>query len=144
MLNMMSLVALPIFILSVLALAVQRSLVSPLPAVIACQLCGLGLMVWARVAFPKGSFSVTAKPAGQRVIQAGPYRLIRHPMYSGALLLLWASIAGHLSIVNVAIGIVASVAVLGKIILEERLLRASFPGYADYARSTKALIPFVL
>ncbi len=140
----MSHIALPIFILSVLALAVQRSLVSPLPAVIACQLCGLGLMVWARVTFPKGSFSVTAKPAGQRIIRSGPYRLIRHPMYAGALLLLWASIAGHLSIVNGAIGIVATLLVAGKIVFEERLLKASYAGYAEYSESTKALIPFVL
>jgi protein-S-isoprenylcysteine O-methyltransferase Ste14 len=37
-----------------------------------------------------------------------------------------------------------SLVVLGKIVAEERLLRASFPGYEQYARSTKAVIPFVL
>jgi len=139
----MSHIALPVFVLSVLVLAVRHSLISPLPAVIACQLCGLGRMVWARVTFPKGSFSVTAKPAGQELIRVGPYRLVRHPMYAGALLLLWASIAGHLAIVNVAIGIVATIAVAGKIIFEERLLRASYAGYAEYARSTKILVPLV-
>jgi protein-S-isoprenylcysteine O-methyltransferase Ste14 len=64
-------------------------------------------------------------------------------MYAGALLFLWASIAGHASTVEVAVGVFASAVVLGKIVVEERFLKASYPGYAEYARTTKALIPFV-
>jgi protein-S-isoprenylcysteine O-methyltransferase Ste14 len=101
-------------------------------------------MIWARAVFPKGSFHVAVKPAGSVIIQTGPYRFIRHPMYAGALLILWGSIAGHVSIANVGIGFMVSLVVLGKIVAEERLLRASFPGYEQYARSTKAVIPFVL
>jgi protein-S-isoprenylcysteine O-methyltransferase Ste14 len=144
MLNIMSLVALPAFVLCIAVLAVRGSLISSMPVVIACQVCGLALMVWARVAFPKGSFRVTAEPAGSQVLQRGPYRFIRHPMYAGALLILWMSIAGHLTIFNAGIGSLATVAILGKILLEERLLRASFSDYAQYTRSTKALIPLIL
>jgi protein-S-isoprenylcysteine O-methyltransferase Ste14 len=60
------------------------------------------------------------------------------------MLILWGSIAGHASVGNAGIGLVASLFVLGKIVREERLLRTSLPGYNRYARSTKALIPFVL
>jgi protein-S-isoprenylcysteine O-methyltransferase Ste14 len=105
---------------------------------------GLAVVVWARVVFPKGSFRVAAKPACSAIIQTGPYRFIRHPIYAGALLILWGSIAGHVSIANAGIGFVVSLLVLGKMVAEERLLRASFPGYEQYARSTKAVIPFVL
>jgi len=115
-----------------------------MPVVIACQVCALAVMLWARSVFPKGSFRVSAHPAGAQVLQTGPYRFLRHPMYAGAMLILWAGIAGHFSLLHAGIGAVATVAVLGKIFFEERLLRASLPGYEPYARSTKALIPFVL
>ena len=115
-----------------------------MPVVIACQVCGLAVVLWARTVFPKGSFRVTAQPAAGQVLQSGPYRIIRHPIYAGALLILWAGIAGNFSLLHAGIGAVATVAVLGKIFFEERLLRASLPVYEPYARSTKALIPFVL
>jgi protein-S-isoprenylcysteine O-methyltransferase Ste14 len=144
MMHLISVVALPAFLLSILMLGLEGDLFSSAPGVIACQVGGLAVAVWARTVFPKGSFRVAAKPAGSVMIQTGPYRFIRHPMYAGALLILWGSIAGHVSIANVGIGFVVSLVVLGKIIVEEQLLRASFPGYEQYARSTKAVIPFVL
>ena len=144
MMHLISVVALPAFLLGLLMLGLEGDLFSSAPGVIACQVGGVAVAVWARAVFPKGSFRVAVKPAGSVIIQTGPYRFIRHPMYGGALLILWGSIAGHVSIANVGIGFVVSLVVLGKIVVEERLLRASFPGYEQYARSTKAVIPFVL
>jgi protein-S-isoprenylcysteine O-methyltransferase Ste14 len=136
--------ALPLFILSLVVLALERSLISKHPAIIAGQLLGLALMVWARASFPRGSFRFSAEPGGSSIVRTGPYRFVRHPIYAGALLLLWISIAGHPSIRNVSIGLIASIVVIAKIILEERFLRAAYPDYMEYARSTRALIPFVL
>jgi len=65
-------------------------------------------------------------------------------MYAGALLLLASSIAGHASIANVCIGLIALGFVLVKISMEERFLKASLPDYVAYTQSTKALIPFLL
>ena len=86
---------------------------------------------------------MSAKPAGSATIQRGPYRYIRHPMYTASVLLVWSSIAGHPSTVNVLIGLVPTAIVLAKIIAEERYLRARYPDYANYARSTKRMIPLV-
>jgi protein-S-isoprenylcysteine O-methyltransferase Ste14 len=144
MMHLISLIAFPVFLLSLLTLGLRGDLFSSAPAVIACQVIGFAVMLWARLSFSRGSFSFGAKPVGSTIIQAGPYRLIRHPMYAGALLILWGSIAGHASVANAGIGLVASLLVLGKIVREERLLRATLPGYVQYARSTKAVIPFVL
>jgi protein-S-isoprenylcysteine O-methyltransferase Ste14 len=144
MMHLISVVALPAFLLGLLILALEGDLFSSAPGVIACQVGGLALVVWARRVFPKGSFRFAAKPGSSEIIQTGPYKFIRHPIYAGALLILWGSIAGHLSIANVGIGFAVSLVVLGKIVAEERLLRALFPGYEQYARSTKAVIPFVL
>ncbi len=143
MLHLVSVVALPIFLLSLGVLAIRGNLISASPIIIGCQLGGLAFMVWARFAFPKGSFRVSAKPAGSEVIHRGPYRFIRHPMYAGAAVLLWASVAGHLSTLSVVIALVPTAAVLGKIVAEERYLRARYPDYAEYSRSTKRLVPFV-
>ena len=142
--HLISSVAFPVFLLSLLTLGLKGDLFSSAPGVIACQVIGFGVMLWSRLSFPRGSFSFGSKPVTSTIVKAGPYRLIRHPIYAGAMLILWGSVAGHASIANAGIGIVASLFVLGKIVHEERLLRASLPGYEQYAHSTKAVIPFVL
>ena len=45
---------------------------------------------------------------------------------------------------NGAIGLIVTVVVVLRVIVEERLLRARYPDYSGYARSTKALVPFVV
>ena len=81
---------------------------------------------------------------GQRVIDSGPYAIVRHPMYAGAVLLLvglplWLeSIAGAL----VALAPIALLVV--RIAVEERVLRAALPDYVSYAERVPArLIPGV-
>jgi len=67
-----------------------------------------------------------------------------HFISLGALLILWGSVAGHASVANAGIGLVAMLLTIGKLVREERLLRSTLPGYVQYASSTKAVIPFVL
>ena len=138
--------ALPLlFVLAAIAvLGVTGNLFSSSPFVIAAQVAALGLNVWSRISFQKGTFRVTAAPTGTSIITRGPYRFIRHPMYSAALVFIWAGVASHLSVLTLAIGIAVTVAVVvARVIVEGRLLRAKYPEYLDYSRSTKALIPFV-
>jgi hypothetical protein len=80
-----------IFILAAIAvLGVTGNLFSASPFVVAAQVAAIGLNVWARRSFQKGAFRVTAAPAGGSIIRRGPYRFIRHPMYSAALLFVWS------------------------------------------------------
>jgi protein-S-isoprenylcysteine O-methyltransferase Ste14 len=82
---------------------------------------------------------------GQRIVDTGVYRLIRHPIYLGNLLLfggmaLW--LGSTAAFAGMAVFLVATI---GRITLEERELRARLPAYADYARRVRGrLIPFVL
>ncbi len=62
-------------------------------------------------------------------------------MYAAALLFIGAAVVSHVSILTLAIGIVAAAVVHTRVVVEERLLRARYPEYDDYARSTKALVP---
>jgi protein-S-isoprenylcysteine O-methyltransferase Ste14 len=132
-----------VVIAALVLLAATHSLFSSSPFVVAAQAGAVVLLVWARRSFPKGTFRVEAAPGGQSVLRRGPYRFVRHPMYSGALLFLWAGIVSHLSIWNVVIGLAVTLSAVGRIVAEERLLRSRYPEYDAYARSTKALIPFI-
>ena len=137
--------ALPLLLVvaAIAVLGVTGNLFSSSPFVIAAQVAALGLNVWARISFQKGTFRVTAAPSGSSIITRGPYRFIRHPMYSAALLFIWAGVASHLSALTLAIGIAATALCIVRVIVEERLLNLTYPDYLNYSRSTKALIPYV-
>jgi hypothetical protein len=69
--HLIPVVALPGFLLGILILGLEGDLFSSAPGVIACQVGGLAVVVWAQAAFPKGSFRFAAKPAGSVIIQSG-------------------------------------------------------------------------
>lgn len=64
-------------------------------------------------------------------------------MYSAALLFVWAAVVGHLSSLTLAVGVAATGVAVARVIAEERLLRERYPEYPDYARATKALVPYL-
>lgn len=82
-------------------------------------------------------------PRSGRLTESGPFRIVRHPLYSGALaFLLGASLVGSpLALVPTA----ALAVVIGlKASVEEGFLRATYPDYPEYCRRTRyRLIPFV-
>jgi protein-S-isoprenylcysteine O-methyltransferase Ste14 len=81
---------------------------------------------------------------GQRVVETGPYAIVRHPMYAGAALLLLASppALGSWRAEAFAVALVAVVAL--RAVREERTLSAQLAGYAEYrARVRYRLVPFV-
>ena len=131
-------------VVGLLVLAATGNLFSSSPVVIALQLAAVALAVWARRSFPAGAFRVAATPAAESVIRRGPYRAIRHPMYSAMLLFIWAAVLSHLSVLTLVVGIVATCVAAARIALEERLLRDRYAGYAAYVRATKAVVPFLL
>lgn len=79
-----------------------------------------------------------------QLITDGPYRFVRHPMYT-ALMLMMIGIAGyngHWLNAGAAAGLVAVVTI--KALREERLLAGAFDGYADYARPLKRFLPYLI
>jgi protein-S-isoprenylcysteine O-methyltransferase len=103
---------------------------------------GLALRAWA-IATLGGWFTlrVGVTPA-QRVVQTGPYRWIRHPSYTGALVALVASAILLRVWVTALVGAVALYAAFRRRIrYEERLLAAALPGYRGYMTRTGALLP---
>jgi protein-S-isoprenylcysteine O-methyltransferase Ste14 len=104
----------------------------------------LALVLWARATFGMRSFHFAANPTQGELVTRGPYRYVRNPIYAGAWLIIWTGVAVHWSPVNAALGGVIAITLLIRIACEERLLRAAYPEYANYARKTARLIPFVI
>ena len=104
---------------------------------------GVALGVWALSANRPGNFNVHPEPrAGGRLVREGPYRWIRHPMYSALLLAGLGLVIGAGAWSAVALAALASVLWL-KARIEEAAMRAAHPDYADYERHTRRFVPFV-
>jgi protein-S-isoprenylcysteine O-methyltransferase Ste14 len=142
--SLISRIALPILVIVILYLLISGHLLSRSPFVIAGQVLAVGLSVLARRSFQAGQFSIQAEPKEGELLEKGPYKFIRHPMYASALLLLWSSILGHASLVNLVIGLVMTGILAIRMATEEGYLRARYPVYVEYARRTKRIIPFVI
>jgi protein-S-isoprenylcysteine O-methyltransferase Ste14 len=69
----------------------------------------------------------------------GPYRLVRHPLYVGWLIVFWATPVMSAAHLLFAVGVTAYILVAVR--LEERDLIAAFPEYADYRRRVPLLVP---
>jgi protein-S-isoprenylcysteine O-methyltransferase Ste14 len=136
--------------LVLMALDAKRWHLSHVPEIlgaIGAALIPIGFFaVW--LTFRENSFAAPVikiqEDRGQRVISVGPYAIVRHPMYAGALLymlgmsLLLGSWLGLLVLPLLA-GALAM-----RIPIEEAALRAKLPGYADYAERVRyRLIPGV-
>jgi protein-S-isoprenylcysteine O-methyltransferase Ste14 len=105
---------------------------------------GIALAVWARVHLGRNWGMPMTQKAEPELITSGPYRLVRHPIYSGILLgLLGTALATNLYWLIIA-GVMGAY-FLYSAKVEERLLTAAFPSvYPSYRARTKMLIPFVL
>jgi protein-S-isoprenylcysteine O-methyltransferase Ste14 len=112
---------------------------------VAILLVGLGIRIWAVVALG-ASFRLTVEThQGQKVIDQGPYKYVRHPAYSGLLLICLGyglSLQNWLSLAFAVIFPVA--ALLYRIHVEEQHLVSSIgEDYKRYQMKTKRLIPWV-
>jgi protein-S-isoprenylcysteine O-methyltransferase Ste14 len=68
----------------------------------------------------------------QQVISTGPYALIRHPMYAGALLMLSAGALALGSLPALALTAGLGLAMVFRLLAEERFLAHQLPGYEAY------------
>ncbi len=106
---------------------------------------GLGIRVWAVAALGRAFRTTVEVDPGQRIVSSGPYRRVRHPSYTGLLLIL----AGLGLAVGNWLALAACVAlplpaVLRRIRVEEaELTRVLGQPYRDYRARTRALLPGV-
>jgi protein-S-isoprenylcysteine O-methyltransferase Ste14 len=109
------------------------------------EVAGVAFAIWAREHLGNlWSATVTLKEE-HRLVQSGPYRYVRHPIYTGimtgmlAVALSRGDLAGVVTFAFFALGIAR------KIAGEEALLGERFgSAYADYCKKVRAIIPFIL
>lgn len=81
---------------------------------------------------------------GQTVIDTGPYALVRHPMYSSALLLFFGMPLLLGSLTGLWGALVLSIALAWRSVNEEKALRRQFVDYDDYSRRVRdRLVPYI-
>ncbi len=104
---------------------------------------GLGFAIWARVHIGRNWGTPMSQKNEPELVTSGPYRLVRHPIYSGVLL------AGVGTAVALSWQWLIAVALAGVYFIysatvEERNLTTQFPDtYPAYRRSSKMLVPFI-
>lgn len=106
---------------------------------------GIGLFTWGSAHLGRlFSIWVAPRPNGH-VVTTGPYRLVRHPVCAGQVLIAfgYALMRGSLGAIGLALVYLAVVCI--KVTREEAWLSATYPDYATFARRTRhRLIPGVL
>ena len=118
-------------------------LASSLP-LLGVELLGLGLGVWAILSMRIGNFNITPDPLEwSRLVQSGPYRLIRHPMYLSLLLATLPLVIAHFTPLRLVVWLVLLADLLVKLNYEERLLVVELPGYDRYVSQSYRLIPLL-
>jgi protein-S-isoprenylcysteine O-methyltransferase Ste14 len=102
------------------------------------------LAMWAMAAMKFGNFNVVPTPVENGVlVTRGPYKVIRHPMYSSIFLFAIALLTGQFDYIKLTISLVLAAGLIVKMIYEEKLLCDHYPGYKSYMQKTKRVIPLV-
>jgi protein-S-isoprenylcysteine O-methyltransferase Ste14 len=88
------------------------------------------------------SFSIMAE--ARRLVIAGPYRIVRHPLYLCEGLAIVGVVLQVISPLAVLIGIVVAMIQYRRMINEEKILDSAFPDYRAYAARTPRVVPIQL
>jgi protein-S-isoprenylcysteine O-methyltransferase Ste14 len=107
-------------------------------------LAGIALRLWAiHVLGHSFTAAITARP-DQSVVDYGPYRLIRHPSYAGAIVTVFGAALCFANWLSLVAAVPVFVAYAYRIRVEEAMLEGRLGrAYTDYRQRTKRLIPFL-
>jgi protein-S-isoprenylcysteine O-methyltransferase Ste14 len=106
---------------------------------------GLSFCIWARAILGRNWSGTVTLKEGHELIERGPYRLVRHPIYTGLLAMFLGTVVvlGHVA--GIAGLVLVFVSFWIKLRDEERIMLKQFPDqYAAYQQRVKRIIPFVL
>ena len=102
---------------------------------------GIGLLVWAIAVFGRG---VTPSPLPSQKAQLrtrGPYRWIRHPMYTGVIMLMTGAMLDRRSWLAAILWVILVGFLVAKARWEEQRLVETYPDYAEYRETVSAFVP---
>jgi protein-S-isoprenylcysteine O-methyltransferase Ste14 len=113
---------------------------------LALMLIGIVIRQWSIAVLGSYFSPSVGTQAGQKLVKSGPYRLIRHPSYTGALLIVAGIGLALQSWGAVLVILVISGSTYGyRIRIEEKLLISELGDeYLQYMKTTKRIIPYIV
>src|SRR6266550_1554191 len=133
-----SLVGFLLMVTALVGLVFMHVLFSRSPIVVAVQVAAVALVVWARLALGRRSFHPAADVTAGDLVTTGPYRFIRHPIYTAACIFCWAGLLANIAVVPARVplgaGVLLLIGAFTRMLAEERLLVERYPEYRIYAK----------
>ena len=113
-------------------------------ACISAIAAGFAFCWWARVHLGRLWSGSITKKEGHRIVDTGPYALVRHPIYTGLLLAIGATMIAKGTIPGIAGGVLLAAGIYIKARMEEQWLRGELgaDGYDECRRRVPMLVPF--
>lgn len=103
---------------------------------------GAALGLWALASNRPGNFNIRPLPRqGGQLIRSGPYRHVRHPMYTAVIACGTACALALLSAWSVVVLLVLTGVLVVKASVEEHAMVRVHPDYADYQAHTRRFVP---
>jgi protein-S-isoprenylcysteine O-methyltransferase Ste14 len=108
------------------------------------MLVALVLVAWALISMRDSRLRISPIPAPDAVlVMDGPYKYLRHPMYTAILIAAFGLLMAHFSWFRLMLVIALIAVLLIKVEWEESMLAEKFPHYEDYSKSTRKIIPYL-
>ena len=110
---------------------------------LAIWVLGLGLAVWARIYLGRNWGMPTSTKEDPELVTSGPYRTIRHPIYTGILLAMIGSAIAFTVWWLIAVALIGGYFIYSAFVEQRNMTRLFPSAYPEYQQSTKMLIPFI-
>ena len=114
------------------------------PFAISIKILSVGLMIWSRISFGRRSFHAAADTTEGGLVTNGPYRWLRHPIYTAAIIFFGSCLISdhHIEVLLCLLLIVLGFLV--RINLEEKFLAETYgQEFVEYRSRTQKIIPFI-
>jgi protein-S-isoprenylcysteine O-methyltransferase Ste14 len=106
---------------------------------------GAAFAIWARLTIGTNWSGTVTLKEDHELIQRGPYRVVRHPIYTGLLFMGLGAALQFAESYSFVLLVVVTIMFAFKMRLEEKLMTQNFPDqYPAYRRRVKAIIHFIL
>jgi protein-S-isoprenylcysteine O-methyltransferase Ste14 len=114
-------------------------------ALVSVMLVGLALTWWARIQLGRLWSSAITRKDEHRLVDSGPYALVRHPIYTGIIIALFATAVTEATLVALLGAVFIATGLWVKARAEECFLLAELgpDAYESYRRRVPMLVPFV-
>ena len=141
--KIISLLGLAVAVGGLLFLVYRKTIVSTNIIGTSIQVAMFCLMIWARLTFGVRSFHAAANTTHGSLVTSGPYKFFRHPIYAAIIYFIWAGAASYPGIQVFSAAIIISLALIVRMLIEEKFLFIVYPEYKSYSEKTMRLIPFI-